>query len=72
MIEKKWGFNNMSPFIVIFIIVLAIIADFFWFDVDKKRWGWMKSWSNLHKVLFFSGFVVVSGIIYFGLSLEFF
>lgn len=26
----------MNSFIVIIIIVLAIIADFFWFDVDKK------------------------------------
>ncbi|CAI9392338.1 MULTISPECIES: hypothetical protein [unclassified Bacillus (in: firmicutes)] len=62
----------MNSFIVIIIIVLAIIADFFWFDVDKKRWGWMKNWSNLQKVLFFSGFAVVSGLIYVGLSLGFF
>ncbi|MBT2218100.1 hypothetical protein KK120_20055 [Virgibacillus dakarensis] len=61
----------MSSFIVIFIIVLAVIADFFWFDVDKKRWGWMKNWSNFKKFIFFSGFVVASVIIYFGLSLEF-
>jgi len=62
----------MSSFVVIFIIVLAVIADFYWFDVDKKRWGWMKNWSNLQKVLFFSGFAVVSGLIYVGLSLGFF
>ncbi|GKU82939.1 hypothetical protein [Niallia sp. NCCP-28] len=62
----------MSSFVVIFIIVLAVIADFFWFDVYKKRWGWMKNWSNFQKALFFSGFAIVSGIIYFGLSLGFF
>lgn len=61
----------MSPIIVLLIIVLAVIMDYFLFDVDKKRWGWMKNWSNLQKVLFFSGFVVVSVAIYFGLSLEF-
>jgi hypothetical protein len=61
----------MSPIIVLLIIVLAVIIDCFWFDVDKKRWGWMKNWSNLQKVLFFSGFVVVSVAIYFGLILEF-
>ena len=29
----------MSPIIVLLIIVLAVIADYFLFDVDKKRWG---------------------------------
>jgi len=62
----------MSPVIVLLIIVLAVIMDYFLFDVDKKRWGWMKNWSNLQKVLFFSGFAVVSGLIYVGLSLGFF
>lgn len=58
----------MAPIAVILIVVLAVIVDVFWFDIDRKRWGWMKNWSNLNKVLFFSGFIVVSGVIYFGLS----
>lgn len=62
----------MSSIILVIIIILAVIADFIWFDVDKKRWGWMKNWSNLKKALFFSCFVVVSGLIYFGLGLKFF
>ena len=62
----------MSPIIVLLIISLAVSADFFWFDVDKKRWGWMKNWSNLQKALLFSGFVVSTVVIYFGLSLKFF
>ena len=62
----------MSPIIVLLIIVLAVITDYFLFDVDKKRWVWMKNWSNLHKALFFSGFVVSSVVIYYGLSLKFF
>ena len=61
----------MSPIIVLLIIVLAVIMDYFWFDVDKKRWGWMKNWSILKKILFFSSFVVGSVIIYFAISLEF-
>ncbi|MBB6447873.1 hypothetical protein [Bacillus benzoevorans] len=61
----------MSPIIVLLIIVLAVIMDYFWFDVDKKRWGWMKNWSKFKKIMFFSSFVVVSVIIYLGLSLEF-
>ena len=62
----------MSPIIVLLIISLAVIADYFWFDVDKKRWRWMKNWSNLQKALLFSGFVVSTVVIYFGLSLKFF
>ena len=62
----------MSPIIVLLIIVLAVIMDYFLFDADKKRWGWMKNGSNLQKVLFFSGFVVSSVVIYFGLSLKLF
>ncbi|WP_449354293.1 hypothetical protein ACUL41_13605 [Virgibacillus natechei] len=58
----------MKPFAVILIVVLAVIVDVFWFDIDRKRWGWMKNWSNLNKTLFFSGFIVVSGLIYVGLS----
>lgn len=43
----------MSPFLALFIILFAIVADYFWFDTDKKRWGWMKNWSKLSKGLFF-------------------
>ncbi|MBP1970542.1 hypothetical protein J2Z83_002663 [Virgibacillus natechei] len=58
----------MAPFAVVLIVVLAVIVDVFWFDIDRKRWGWMKNWSNLNKILFFLGFIVVSGVIYLGLS----
>lgn len=61
----------MSPFIALFIIVLAVLADYFLFDVDKKRWGWMKNWSKLNKGLFFSGFTVVTVLIYLGLSFKY-
>jgi hypothetical protein len=53
----------MSPIIVLLIIVLAVIMDYFWFDVDKKRWGWMKNWSKFKKVLFFSSFGLASLVI---------
>ncbi|UJL47349.1 hypothetical protein KFZ58_05505 [Virgibacillus sp. NKC19-16] len=58
----------MALFAVILIVVLAVIVDVFWLDIYRKRWGWMKNWSNLNKALFFSGFIIVSGLIYFGLS----
>ncbi|UOR13959.1 hypothetical protein MUO15_09415 [Halobacillus amylolyticus] len=52
-------------------MILAVLFDFFWLDVDRKRWGWMKNWTKFQKGLFFSGFAVVSVLIYVGLSLEF-
>ncbi|UOR12903.1 hypothetical protein [Halobacillus amylolyticus] len=61
----------MGSFAALLIILLAAVVDFFWIDVDRKRWGWMKNWSKFHKVLFFSGFIAVSIIIYVGLSLEY-
>ncbi|MFS0821854.1 hypothetical protein [Bacillus sp. 1P02SD] len=62
----------MSPLIALLIIVVALLADYFWFDVDKKRWGWMKNWSKLNKGLFLSGLTVVTVLIYVGLSIKYF
>ena len=62
----------MNFAIPLIIIILAVLADYFWFDVDKKRWGWMKNWSAFYKSLFFFGFIVVSVLIYLGLSTEYF
>ncbi|MFD2924774.1 hypothetical protein [Halobacillus naozhouensis] len=61
----------MGTFSAFLLIVLAVLVDFFWIDVNRKRWGWMKNWSKFHKVMFFSGFIAVSLIIYVGLSLEY-
>ncbi|WP_263622009.1 hypothetical protein [Halobacillus litoralis] len=52
------------------IIIAAVVADIFLFDQDRKRWGWMKGWSTFHKALFLSGFVVVTFVIYFLLSVS--
>ncbi len=62
----------MQAIIAALVIIVAIIADYFWFDVSEKRWGWMRGWSTRNKVLFFSGFLVVSALIYLGLSTEYF
>ena len=62
----------MSPIIIAIIIIAAVLADYFWFDIDKKRWGWMNSWSILNKTLFFSGVFIFSALIYFGLSIKYF
>ncbi|UOR12827.1 MFS transporter [Halobacillus amylolyticus] len=62
---------SLGTFAALLIVILAVLFDFFWLDVDRKRWGWMKNWTKFQKGLFFSGFAVVSVLIYVGLSLEF-
>jgi hypothetical protein len=62
----------MSSFIIVLIIALAVLVDFFWLDVDRKRWDWMRSWSKIQKIIFFGFFIVISLAIYFGLSTEYF
>ncbi|HEO8419255.1 hypothetical protein [Niallia sp. FSL W8-0635] len=62
----------MNPLIVIMIIGLAVLIDCFWLDVNKKRWGWMKNWNSLRKGIFFSGFIIVSVLIYVAISAVYF
>ncbi|MCP3029507.1 hypothetical protein [Halobacillus sp. A5] len=62
---------SVGTFAALLIVVTAVVVDFFWLDVDRKRWGWMKNWTRFQKVLFFSAFLVVSILIYAGLSLEY-
>ncbi|MBD8069579.1 hypothetical protein [Bacillus sp. PS06] len=58
----------MRLIVALLVILLVVVTDYFWFDVDKKRWGWMKKWSRFSKALFAGGFVIVSVLIYVGLS----
>ncbi|WP_175639170.1 hypothetical protein [Metabacillus schmidteae] len=62
----------MASTIAVIIIISAVLLDYFWFDVDKKRWGWMESWSKFNKGLFFAGFIIASVLIYLGLDTEYF
>lgn len=62
----------MSLFGIFLIIVLTVLVDCFFLDVNKKRWGWMKNWTNLSKRFFFVGFIIVSVLIYIGLSNKYF
>ncbi|TRZ40154.1 hypothetical protein CEQ21_04225 [Niallia circulans] len=54
----------MSSFLVFFIVILAVVVDFFWLDKKRKRWGWMNSWSKRDKILFFVGFLAISVFVY--------
>ncbi len=62
----------MNPLIIIAIIILSVIADYYYLDVNKKIWGWMKNWSSRDKGIFFAGFIAVSLLVYFSLSLKYF
>ncbi|MFE7062020.1 MULTISPECIES: hypothetical protein [Sutcliffiella] len=62
----------MNSFLVFIILIFTVVIDYYWLDTDRKRWGWMKNWSTRNKILFFSGFIAVSSLIYLGLSYKYF
>ncbi len=62
----------MNTFLIFILLIFTVIIDYYWLDTDRKRWGWMKNWSTRNKVLFFSGFIAVSSLIYLGLSYNYF
>ncbi|MCI1590278.1 MULTISPECIES: hypothetical protein [Bacillaceae] len=61
----------MSYFAFVLIILIALLVDVYWLDVNGKRWGWMKNWSKLNKTLFFSGIIIVSALIYFAFGAKY-
>ena len=61
----------MELLTVFLVLIIAVTVDFLWFDVEQKRWGWMKSWSKRNKVLFFAGFFFVAFFLYLGLGWEY-
>ncbi|WP_404430916.1 hypothetical protein [Sutcliffiella horikoshii] len=62
----------MNYLLIFIILIFTVFIDYYWLDTDRKRWGWMKDWSTRNKVLFFSGFIAVSSLIYWGLSYKHF
>lgn len=61
----------MASIMVVLVILLTVVVDYFWLDANRKRWGWMENWSKLNKSIFFFGFVAVSLLIYLVLSGEY-
>ncbi|QAS54350.1 hypothetical protein [Halobacillus litoralis] len=59
----------MNPLIILIIILISVTLDYLWFDVDRKRWGWMKKWPRFQKGLFLASFVIAAVVIYIGLAL---
>ncbi|SFF66746.1 hypothetical protein SAMN05216353_1052 [Halobacillus alkaliphilus] len=58
----------MEIIVALFVIVLAVVLDFFWFDVDRKRWGWMKKWTKVQRAIFLTGLIFLTFLIYLGMS----
>ncbi|MGP0689657.1 hypothetical protein ACW5UC_24230 [Priestia aryabhattai] len=61
----------MSLLIVGIIIILSVVADYFIFDYDDKRWGWLKGYSKPGRIGIISCYLVISFTIYFALSLKY-
>ncbi|MBT2258420.1 hypothetical protein [Priestia megaterium] len=61
----------MSLLIVGIIIILSVVADYFIFDYNDKRWGWLKGYSKPVRIGIISCYLVISFTIYFTLSLKY-
>ena len=61
----------MSLLIVGIIIILSVVADYFIFDYDDKRWGWLKGYFKPVRIGIISCYLVISFTIYFALSLKY-
>ncbi|GLY09669.1 hypothetical protein ACP2W0_17420 [Pseudobacillus badius] len=60
---------NFATFIA--IVLVAIIVDFFWLDIENKRWNWLKNRSVSQQVLFFAFFLGASMILYYVFGYKF-
>jgi hypothetical protein len=61
----------MSLLIVAAIIILSVIADYFIFDYDNKRWAWLKGYSKPVRISIISCYLIMSFIIYCALSIKY-
>lgn len=44
----------MTPILVIVILLITLLVDYFWLDINRKRWGWFKNSSKRTRVIIFS------------------
>lgn len=58
--------NKFLGFIAFIAVVLvALIVDFFWLDMESKRWKWLKNRPKSQQFIFFAFFMGASAILYF-------
>ncbi|MFI8708423.1 hypothetical protein ACIGHG_15325 [Bacillus sp. NPDC077411] len=54
------------------LILLAVLADYYWLDMDSKRWGWFKKTSKKQKAIFFTFVLLLTFIVYILIDIEYF
>ncbi|MEK5102786.1 hypothetical protein MKX83_12460 [Cytobacillus sp. FSL M8-0252] len=54
---------------MITFLLLIIAVDYFNFDRDRKRWGWLKGASRAKKAICISSILLLSIISYLGLRM---
>ncbi|SFJ87556.1 hypothetical protein SAMN04488574_13215 [Bacillus sp. 71mf] len=62
----------MIIFWYLLLIILAVLADYYWLDMDSKRWGWFKKGSKKQKAIFFTLVLLVTFIGYILIDIEYF
>ena len=62
---------KMGLLIIAIIITLSVVLDYFIFDYDDKHWGWLKGCSKLVRRSIITCYLIMSFVIYFGLSLKY-
>ena len=63
---------GMSSLMAILILIMAVLVDYFYLDMDKRRWGWLKKRSKRSNALILTGILLVSFFVYLGLSSDYF
>jgi len=44
----------LKIFFYFILILLFLLVDYYWLDIDTKRWGWFKNRSKKQKTIFFT------------------
>ncbi|MFD1018586.1 hypothetical protein [Thalassobacillus hwangdonensis] len=61
----------MEVLVFLIVIIGAAFADYFWFDVNRSRWGWMKGWRRRTRLFVSIGLIMIMALIYIGLGAEY-
>ncbi|MGM9988000.1 MAG: hypothetical protein ACI35O_12335 [Bacillaceae bacterium] len=62
----------MSWIVVLLIVLLAAVADYYWLDQESKRWNWFKNLSIKSRIAITSGFLILSVVVYLVMGKNYF